>query len=117
MGDAKLAGTMGLVLGWAVAPALFIAIVTGCVAGTVVLARRGVAAGRRRFQQHRRGRVDVAGDLGPALVPSRGIEAVERHPAEVVVVEAVTVTEAVPRTLPTSASTTAEPPVVLAGAV
>jgi leader peptidase (prepilin peptidase) / N-methyltransferase len=47
MGDVKLAGVMGLVLGWAVAPALLVALVTGTTAGVVVMARRGIKEGRR----------------------------------------------------------------------
>jgi leader peptidase (prepilin peptidase)/N-methyltransferase len=40
MGDVKLAGVMGLLLGDAVAPALLIALIAGIAAGAVVLARR-----------------------------------------------------------------------------
>jgi leader peptidase (prepilin peptidase)/N-methyltransferase len=40
MGDVKLAAVMGLLLGDAVAPALLIALVTGILAGLVVIARR-----------------------------------------------------------------------------
>jgi len=47
MGDVKLAAVMGLVLGRAVAPALMIALLAGTVAGVVVIARRGLAEGRR----------------------------------------------------------------------
>jgi leader peptidase (prepilin peptidase)/N-methyltransferase len=47
MGDAKLLGVMGLVLGRSVAPALLIALVVGTLVGTVVMAKRGVADGRR----------------------------------------------------------------------
>jgi leader peptidase (prepilin peptidase)/N-methyltransferase len=41
MGDVKLAGLMGLLLGSAVAPAILIALLSGIVAGAAVLARRG----------------------------------------------------------------------------
>ena len=47
MGDAKLVGAMGLVLGPAVAPALLVAFLSGTLGGLVVMARKGVAAGRR----------------------------------------------------------------------
>jgi leader peptidase (prepilin peptidase) / N-methyltransferase len=47
MGDVKLAGMMGLFLGAAVAPALFVALVTGALTGAVVIARRGVSEGRK----------------------------------------------------------------------
>ena len=40
MGDVKLAGVMGLLLGDAVAPALLIALVAGILGGLVVMARR-----------------------------------------------------------------------------
>ena len=47
MGDVKLAAVMGLVLGRAVAPAMFIALITGTIVGIGVLARKGVRDGRR----------------------------------------------------------------------
>jgi leader peptidase (prepilin peptidase)/N-methyltransferase len=47
MGDVKLAGVLGLFLGRAVAPALLVALVSGVVVGGVVMARVGVAAGRK----------------------------------------------------------------------
>lgn len=47
MGDVKLAGVMGLFLGRAVAPAIMIALVSGVVAGLVVMSSRGVKAGRK----------------------------------------------------------------------
>ena len=47
MGDVKLAAVMGLVLGRAVAPAMFIALITGTVVGAVVMARKGVREGRK----------------------------------------------------------------------
>jgi leader peptidase (prepilin peptidase) / N-methyltransferase len=47
MGDVKLAAVMGLVLGRAVAPAMFVALIAGTVVGSVVIARKGVHAGRK----------------------------------------------------------------------
>ena len=47
MGDVKLAGVMGLFLGAAVIPALFVAFLTGTLVGLVVIARHG-AAGRKK---------------------------------------------------------------------
>jgi leader peptidase (prepilin peptidase) / N-methyltransferase len=47
MGDVKLAAVMGLVLGRAVAPAMFIALIAGTIVGVGVLARKGVRDGRR----------------------------------------------------------------------
>jgi leader peptidase (prepilin peptidase)/N-methyltransferase len=47
MGDVKLVGVMGLFLGTAVIPALFIAFLSGTVVGLVVIARHG-AAGRKK---------------------------------------------------------------------
>jgi leader peptidase (prepilin peptidase)/N-methyltransferase len=47
MGDVKLAAVMGLVLGRAVAPAMFIALIAGTVVGVAVMARRGVRDGRK----------------------------------------------------------------------
>lgn len=47
MGDVKLVAVMGLVLGSALAPALLVAFLSGSLVGAGVLARRGVAAGRR----------------------------------------------------------------------
>ena len=47
MGDVKLAGVMGLFLGTAVIPALFIAFLTGTVVGVAVIAKHG-AAGRKK---------------------------------------------------------------------
>lgn len=46
MGDVKLAGLMGLLLGTAVAPALAIALIAGVVVGVAIAARRG--PGERR---------------------------------------------------------------------
>ena len=47
MGDVKLAGVLGLYLGASVALALFIGVLAGAVVGAVVMARLGVAKGRR----------------------------------------------------------------------
>jgi leader peptidase (prepilin peptidase)/N-methyltransferase len=47
MGDVKLAAVMGLVLGRAVAPAIFVALISGTVVGAVVMARKGVREGRK----------------------------------------------------------------------
>jgi leader peptidase (prepilin peptidase)/N-methyltransferase len=47
MGDVKLAGLMGLALGRAVAPALFIALISGVLIGGTVIARVGAKGGRK----------------------------------------------------------------------
>ena len=47
MGDVKLAGVLGLYLGRAVAPAIFIALIAGVVVGGVIIARVGAARGRK----------------------------------------------------------------------
>src|SRR4051794_3570072 len=47
MGDAKLAGVMGLCLGRAVAPAVLIGLITGVLFGGLIMARLGVRAGRK----------------------------------------------------------------------
>jgi len=47
MGDVKLAGVLGLYLGRAVAPAIFIALIAGVAAGAAVIAVKGAAEGRR----------------------------------------------------------------------
>ncbi|HEX3909530.1 MAG TPA: prepilin peptidase [Solirubrobacteraceae bacterium] len=47
MGDVKLAGVMGLFLGSAVVPAIFIALFAGALLGGVILVRKGVQAGRK----------------------------------------------------------------------
>ena len=47
MGDVKLAGMLGLYLGRAVAPALFVALIAGVVVGAVIMARVGTREGRR----------------------------------------------------------------------
>ncbi|UTI62551.1 prepilin peptidase [Paraconexibacter antarcticus] len=46
-GDVKLAGVLGIYLGRAVAPGIFIGLVSGIVIGVVVIGRVGVAEGRR----------------------------------------------------------------------
>src|SRR3954469_16871692 len=48
MGDVKLAGVMGLVLGRAVAPAIFAALLLGTGVGMAVMARYGVKEGRKK---------------------------------------------------------------------
>src|SRR5512133_1225639 len=47
MGDVKLAGVLGLYLGRAVAPAVFIALIGGVVVGAAVIARKGAKEGRK----------------------------------------------------------------------
>ena len=47
MGDVKLAAVMGLYLGRAVAPAIFLGLIAGVVVGAVIIARVGAAQGRR----------------------------------------------------------------------
>ena len=47
MGDVKLAGMLGLFLGREVGVALLVALVAGTLVGAVVVARRGVAEGRK----------------------------------------------------------------------
>jgi leader peptidase (prepilin peptidase)/N-methyltransferase len=47
VGDIKLAGVLGLFLGRAVGPAIFIALVSGTLVGGLIMARKGVAAGRK----------------------------------------------------------------------
>jgi leader peptidase (prepilin peptidase)/N-methyltransferase len=47
MGDVKLAATMGLFLGSAVAPALLLAMLAGTLVGVVIIARKGASAGRK----------------------------------------------------------------------
>lgn len=44
MGDAKLAGVMGLYLGWAVAPAMLIGFALGAVIGVAIVMRHGLSA-------------------------------------------------------------------------
>jgi leader peptidase (prepilin peptidase)/N-methyltransferase len=47
MGDVKLVAVLGLYLGRAVAPAIFIALILGVVVGAAVIASKGVSDGRR----------------------------------------------------------------------
>ena len=47
MGDVKLAFVLGLFLGRAVVPALFIAFLVGTLVGAVIMARKGSAEGRK----------------------------------------------------------------------
>jgi leader peptidase (prepilin peptidase) / N-methyltransferase len=47
MGDVKLAGVMGLYLGRAVAPAIFLGLIGGVVVGGIIIARLGSAQGRK----------------------------------------------------------------------
>jgi len=47
MGDVKLAGMLGLFLGYEVAVALLVALVAGTLVGLVVIARRGAHEGRK----------------------------------------------------------------------
>jgi leader peptidase (prepilin peptidase)/N-methyltransferase len=46
MGDVKLAAVLGLYLGRAVAPAIFIALMSGVMVGAAVIARKGAREGR-----------------------------------------------------------------------
>jgi leader peptidase (prepilin peptidase)/N-methyltransferase len=47
MGDVKLAAVLGLYLGRAVAPAVFVALVAGTVVGALIIARKGAREGRK----------------------------------------------------------------------
>jgi leader peptidase (prepilin peptidase)/N-methyltransferase len=47
MGDVKLAAMMGLFLGRAVAPAMFVALISGVLVGAVIIARVGAEKGRK----------------------------------------------------------------------
>jgi leader peptidase (prepilin peptidase)/N-methyltransferase len=47
MGDVKLTGVMGLYLGSSVVPALLVAFLSGTVVGVAIMARHGVAEGRK----------------------------------------------------------------------
>jgi leader peptidase (prepilin peptidase)/N-methyltransferase len=47
LGDAKLVGVMGLFLGAAVAPAFFVALIIGMIGGVAIMARKGMAQGRK----------------------------------------------------------------------
>lgn len=49
MGDVKLAGVMGLYLGVAVIPALFIGFAAGALVGVAVMAREGAGARKKRL--------------------------------------------------------------------
>jgi leader peptidase (prepilin peptidase)/N-methyltransferase len=44
LGDVKLTATMGLFLGWAVAPAILFALLTGSLVGLTLIARHGASA-------------------------------------------------------------------------
>ena len=47
MGDVKLAAVMGLFLGRAVAPAMFVALIAGSLVGALIIARKGSKEGRK----------------------------------------------------------------------
>jgi leader peptidase (prepilin peptidase)/N-methyltransferase len=47
MGDVKLVAVLGLYLGRAVAPAIFIALILGIVVGAAIIAMKGISDGRR----------------------------------------------------------------------
>jgi leader peptidase (prepilin peptidase)/N-methyltransferase len=47
MGDVKLAGVMGLLLGRAVAPAILVALLAGVLVGVFVIAQKGTQQGRK----------------------------------------------------------------------
>jgi leader peptidase (prepilin peptidase)/N-methyltransferase len=47
MGDVKLAGMLGLYLGRAVAPGIFVGLIAGVVVGAVIIARKGAREGRK----------------------------------------------------------------------
>jgi leader peptidase (prepilin peptidase)/N-methyltransferase len=47
MGDVKLAFVLGIYLGRAVAPAMFVAFIAGALVGGLVIARMGVKEGRK----------------------------------------------------------------------
>jgi leader peptidase (prepilin peptidase)/N-methyltransferase len=47
MGDVKLAGVMGLLLGRAVAPAILVALLAGVLVGIVIIAEKGASQGRK----------------------------------------------------------------------
>jgi leader peptidase (prepilin peptidase)/N-methyltransferase len=47
VGDVKLAAVLGLFLGRAVGPAIFVALVSGTLVGALIMARKGVADGRK----------------------------------------------------------------------
>ena len=48
MGDVKLAGVMGLYLGSAVIPAMFVAFISGTAVGVAIMVRHGAAEGRKQ---------------------------------------------------------------------
>ena len=48
LGDVKLAAMLGLYLGRAVAPAIFVALISGVLIGAVIIARYGSAEGRKK---------------------------------------------------------------------
>lgn len=47
MGDVKLAGVLGLFLGRAVGPAMFVSLVAGSLVGTAIIVRKGATEGRK----------------------------------------------------------------------
>jgi leader peptidase (prepilin peptidase)/N-methyltransferase len=47
VGDIKLAAVLGLFLGRAVGPAIFIALISGTLVGALIMARKGVVEGRK----------------------------------------------------------------------
>src|SRR3954469_4506186 len=47
MADVKLAGMLGLYLGRAVAPSIFVGLIAGVVVGAVIIARKGAREGRK----------------------------------------------------------------------
>ena len=47
MGDVKLAGVLGLFLGWSVAVAILAGVLLGSVVGGLIMARVGVEKGRK----------------------------------------------------------------------
>jgi leader peptidase (prepilin peptidase) / N-methyltransferase len=47
VGDIKLAAVLGLFLGRAVGPAVFIALISGTLVGALIMARKGVVEGRK----------------------------------------------------------------------
>jgi leader peptidase (prepilin peptidase)/N-methyltransferase len=47
MGDVKLAGVMGLLLGRAIAPAILVALLAGVIVGVAIVAEKGAVAGRK----------------------------------------------------------------------
>ena len=67
MGDVKLAGVMGLFLGAAVIPALFVAFLAGTLVGVAVIAQaRRRAAARRAFRSARSWRSAASSDCSRA---------------------------------------------------